>query len=152
MLLGDLLNHRAAHAAEPPSAVTTRDHERAPAPPPVSPRRGRQHQAPVYDEDREVLLAFIQDFSREFNDRAPLKASVTRAYNLLRASGLPREAFLDRFYQARAITKERSASVRSQAGKDALGLPTKNKMAYFFAVLEDLLGLAEDRTNPSPPN
>ena len=106
----------------------------------------------VYDEDREVLLAFIQDFSREFNDRAPLTASVTRGYNLLRSSGLPREAFLERLYQARAITKERSASIRSRAGKDGVGLPTKNKMAYFFAVLEDLLDPSDDRGGPSLPN
>ena len=106
-------------------------------------RRGRPRRSPTFDEDREVLLAFVQDFSREFNDRAPLGSSVTRAHNLLRASGLPRETFLDRLYQARAITKERSANVRSRAGTDAVGLPTKNKMAYFFAVLEDLLGLRD---------
>jgi hypothetical protein len=98
-----------------------------------------------------MLLTFVQDFSREFNDRAPLKTSVTRAYNLLRASGLAREAFIDLLYQARALTKERSASIRSRAGDDNHGLPVKAKMAYFFAVLEDLLGLKEEYTASDAP-
>ena len=137
-------------AAPPPNDTSGEGNGRTPTGSLAPRRQGRPRR--VYDEDREVLLAFVQDFSREFNDQAPLAASVTRAHNLLRASGLTREAFLDRLYQARAVTKERSASVRAQAGTDGAGLPTKNKMAYFFAVLEDLLGLAGDRDRPAAPN
>ena len=112
-------------------------------------RRGRSRKA--YDEDREVILAYIEDFAREFNDRAPLTSSVSRAYNLYRRSGLTREVFIDRLYAARATTKERSATIRSRAGEDGFGLPVKAKMAFFFACLEDGLGLPHEPDAHPPP-
>ncbi|MGH2530919.1 MAG: helix-turn-helix domain-containing protein [Thermomicrobiales bacterium] len=113
-----------------------------------APRRRGRRAKPVYDEDREVLLAFITDFAREFNDQAPLSSSVTRAYNLLKRSALDRNGFLDRMYQARALTKERTGSIRSRAGENDFGLPVKAQMAFFFAVLEDLVGLRDDEASP----
>ena len=118
---------------------------------PVPRPRGRPRRA-VYDEDREVLLAFVRDFGREFHDVAPLSSSVTRAYNLLKRSGLSRDVFLDQMYQSRALVKERVASVRSQAGRDASGLPVKAQMAFFFAVLEQRLGLADTLGAPTNPD
>jgi len=88
-----------------------------------------------YDEDRQVILEYIDDLAREFRDKASLKSSTTRAANLFRQSGLSLDEFLGRLQQARAITKERSASIRSQAE----GSSSKHKMAYFFACLDDLL-------------
>jgi hypothetical protein len=68
----------------------------------------------------------------------------TRAVNLFHESGLSRQAFIEALYQARAITKERSASVRAGSTSDGGGSrPTKRKIAYFFVCLEDKLGLRE---------
>ena len=101
----------------------------------------RRRRTPV-DPDRDTILEYISDFSREFSDRAPLKSSTTRAYNLYKASELPLETFIDGLYRARSIVKERTGAIRGSG--DAGGAPTKSKMAYFFAVLEDLLGLADE--------
>ncbi len=96
-----------------------------------------------YDEDRQAILVFIEDFARLLNDQAPLKSSVTRAYNIFKKSGLSRDSFLQQMYQARSITQERSASIKTTAGStEDLG-PRKNKMAYFFSVLAHLVGVQE---------
>ena len=102
----------------------------------------------VADPDRDVILEYISDLSRELGDRASLKSSTTRAYNLYRAAELPLETFLEGLYRARAIVKERTASIHTTADAGAGGLGRKNKMAYFFAVLEDLLGLREPAVEP----
>ncbi len=62
-------------------------------------------------------------------------------------------------YQARALTQESSASI-TRIHTDGRGLTRKAKMAYFFAVLEDQLGLTdggpaelngrEPKTKPTP--
>ena len=98
---------------------------------------------PQHDESYQVLQSYVGDFAREFNDQAPIRASTMRAYNLLRRSGLSREEFIGHLYTARAVTKERTGSIRSRAGEDAFGTPIKAKMAFFFAVLEDVLGLRD---------
>lgn len=105
---------------------------------------------PAYDDDREVILAYISDFSREFADRAPLKSSTTRALNLFRQSGLSREAFIAALYHARVVTKERTASIRGTGGEGS-AIGAKNKMAYYFSVLEDVLGLKDDAASPPAP-
>ena len=97
-----------------------------------------------HDENRQVISAYIEDFAREFSDQASLKSSTTRAVNLLHQSELPPNEFISRMLQARSMTKERSASIRSQDSKTNDRLQRKHKMAYFFAVLEDLLGSEQD--------
>jgi len=87
---------------------------------------------------RGVLLAYITDFATEFHDQAPLSSSTTRTYNLFRQSGVSMEQFIDCLYKARLTTKERTANIRKMTEQ---GL--KTKMAYFFAVLEDRLGLRQ---------
>ena len=105
-------------------------------------RRRRGHRD--YGEDRQVILEYIADFAREFSDQAPLQSSTTRALNLFEQSGLSRDAFIGLMYEARSITKERSASI-GRAGDGSLRPPAaKRKMAYFFACLEDRLGLREE--------
>jgi len=91
-----------------------------------------------------VLLAYITDFARELNDRASLTTSTTRAVHLLQRSSLSREAFIQRLYEARALTKERSASIRATTRDPNVPVPVKAKMAYFFACLERLLGFRDD--------
>lgn len=101
----------------------------------------RTPRQPTYDEDRDRILAYLQDISRLLNDQAPLKSSVTRAYGLYQRSGKPIEVFCELLYQARAITQEHSASIRGQGPATSKAGARKAKMAYFFGVLEDLLGL-----------
>ena len=95
--------------------------------------------APVdlkYDEARLVLLGYAEDLARELNDRAPLASTTTRLVNLFRASGLDLETFVTRLMQARAITQERTASIRGHGE----GVGPKPTMAFFLAVVEDLTG------------
>ncbi len=88
-----------------------------------------------YDADRNVLLNYVEDFAREFADTAPLASSVSRAQNLYRQSGLTLESFTQLMYTARAITKERSASVKTSVGP----MGKKPRMQYWFACLERLV-------------
>jgi Bacteriophage replication protein O len=101
----------------------------------------RPRQVPQQDEVYQVIQAYIADFSRELNDRAPLRSSTTRAYNLYKRSGLDQEAFIAQLYAARTIVKERAAAIRTQGDDNAAGFPVKHRAGYWFAVLEDLLGL-----------
>jgi len=100
--------------------------------------RGRPPKQP-YDEHRDHIFAYVNDFARELGDNAPLKSSVTRAYNIYRASGASIERFTDAMYQARGKTLERSASIRTQRTDGEVWSP-KAKMSYWFAVLEHELG------------
>jgi hypothetical protein len=104
---------------------------------------GPRSRSPRRDPDRETILEYISDFSREFGDRASLRSSTTRAVNLYRQSGVALETFIDGMYRARAIVKERSGTIGSGAD-DEHGRPTRYRMAYWFTVLEDLLGLRND--------
>jgi Bacteriophage replication protein O len=103
----------------------------------------RPRQVPQQDEAYQVIQAYIADFRRELNDRAPLRSSTTRAYNLYKRSGLDQDAFIAQLYAARAIVKERAAAIRTQGDDNAAGFPIKHRAGYWFAVLEDLLGLRE---------
>jgi hypothetical protein len=126
----------------------SRDREGQPVSVAESLKRRRSRSAASV-EDREILVAYLADFARELNDQAPLRVSVTRALNLLSRSGLPRQAFLDKLYQARSLTKEHSASITTTVKREGAPMPVKAKMAYFFAVLEDLLGF-KDELPPAP--
>ena len=73
-----------------------------------------------------------------------LPASVSRTMNLYARAGVDLDTFLDTLLGARAVTKQRSAGIRKQMNRqDTLFGPDKNRMAYFFAVLEDMLDLPE---------
>jgi hypothetical protein len=100
-----------------------------------------QHRTDDELDEREQVGAFLADFSREFNDQARLSSSVTRAINLFKRAGVPRERWGDYLYQARTITKEYTGSIRTTVGEGSPGLSRKNKTPYFFACLEHLLGL-----------
>jgi len=75
----------------------------------------------------------IETCSKEFRDIDHLSSNISRAYNLWARTSLGEEEFTDKLQEARRITKERiSLSAVHDRGK---------KMAYFFAVLEDVLEL-----------
>jgi hypothetical protein len=83
-----------------------------------------------YDEAREWLLPFVQDFAVEMRDTAPASSTVSRLVNIFRRSGLTEDEFIDRMYQARQVTKERTRSVNTGEGGK------KRLMPYFLTVLE----------------
>lgn len=101
-------------------------------------RQGRSQND--YPEERQRLLAYIQDFAIEFGDEAPLPSSVSRAYNLWHQSGIPIEAFTVLLYEARARTKEYAGSVKkTRSGNGGAFGAGKNRMPYFFGILEQAL-------------
>ncbi len=105
----------------------------------------------AHDPAREDLHRFAEVIAREFNDRAPFRATLSRLVNLYHRAGLPIEAFADRFDAARQRTKERTATIRPSAGKGASGKAVaKNKLPYFFALFEEMLGLREAPAVPVP--
>ncbi len=90
-------------------------------------------------EEREMIMAFIRDFAREFHDQAQLKSSVSRAFNIYKESGLSPVIFQDRMYQARLMTKDYQSRSRIKG----------SVMAYYFSVLEDQAGLKDDSHQPA---
>lgn len=106
----------------------------APAGRGAAPGRGRPPKAPPYIE------AVMADVAGKLHDEHP-PSSLTRATRLWKASGLAEEAFVQRLYEARSITRQQGNVKKPAAG----GYGTINRMPYFFAVLEDLLGLKEGR-------
>ncbi len=109
-------------------------------------RRAARPAAPAAPAGRttSVITDYIGDVAREFNDEASLKSSVTRARNLYKRAGIGLDAFTDALLQARAETKQHSAGIRKETGSASPWGPTKNRMAYFFALFEDKLGLAKE--------
>lgn len=109
---------------------------------PTAPRR--RGRPPGTGEEREELAAYLGDFARELGDAAPLASTITRVLTLFQTAGVPRERWGDTLYQARAITQERTAQIRTLSADGGQGIRRKNKMPYFLAVLADLLGLADE--------
>jgi DNA-binding PadR family transcriptional regulator len=91
-----------------------------------------------YDEDRLALLPFVEDFSREFGDEAPLPSSLSRMVNIYKRSQLDLDTFVDRLYTARALTKEHSGSI-TKAQENGGPWAKKNRFPYFIAIVEDLI-------------
>lgn len=90
------------------------------------------------EDDIEVLASQeleirIETCSREFGDMEHLQSNLTRAFNLWAKTKLNEEEMLAQVHKAREKTKQR---IGSSVVRDR-----QKKMAYFFAVLEDLLGL-----------
>ena len=79
----------------------------------------------------------MADISAKLHDDNP-RSSLTRAVKLWKASGLPEDKFVQRLYEARSVTQQQG-SVRGKPAKEDAQLT--NRMPYFFAVVEDLLGL-----------
>jgi hypothetical protein len=95
------------------------------------------------DDARQALLPFAEDLARELGDQAPLPVTVTRLTNLYHDSGLELDTFLDLLIRARAITQDRTPAIRTPR---PAGLGPKPKMAYWFTVLEGLIGQAQAAT------
>jgi hypothetical protein len=97
-------------------------------------------------------VALLEQFSDELHDAEHLSSNLARATNLWQASGLGAEAFRALLFDARTRTKKRGGITKravGQAGEYGL----TNRMPYFFACLEELLGLKgppPQATQPQP--
>lgn len=98
-------------------------------------------------EDRERLRAFLADFAIELGDEAPLASTITRTLNIFTTAGVPAEQWGDIMYQARGLTQEHTAQIRKMAGEATGSMRRKNKMPYFLATLEQLVGLRPEPIN-----
>jgi hypothetical protein len=87
----------------------------------------------------------MADICAKLHDDNP-RSSLTRATKLWKGSGLPEDKFVQRLYEARSITSQQG-SVRGKpasANKQLI-----NRVPYFFAVVEDLLGLKDSAGTPA---
>lgn len=105
----------------------------------IAPLEPSSISTPSSEEDiAEVLTSpqlelLIETCSREFDDFAHLESNLTRTFNLWAHTKLSESEMLVKTQEARETTKQR-------IGRSAIH-DRKKKMAYFFAVLEDVLGL-----------
>lgn len=84
------------------------------------------------------IASCIEDWSTEFHDADRFIQNRTRIMRLWTENGLGEERFLDLMYEARRRTKRALVQKQATNGKSAFG-GVKNRMPYFFAVLDDLL-------------
>jgi hypothetical protein len=127
--------HVPASAGRPASSFQKIDQllQRQPpsSPPAASATRG---------EAEAAISACLKELRLELGDRATPGASVARALNLYRRAGLDLASFTGKLYQARSLTRDRLA-VRPGNRTTPTSRPPQRPMAYYFAVLEELLNL-----------
>ena len=136
---GDVYAQPGAHAA--PRSATDAHTSTVPvakilARRPLPTTRGRPPKPTPY------IAQLLTDWSSELHDAEHTPSNISQAMRLYKASGLSEDAFVDRLYEARSITKQRGNISKAAHADGVPGL--KNKMPYYFAVLRDLLGLQED--------
>lgn len=85
------------------------------------------------NEIHQIIGRYVEEFAREFRDRAPLRSSQTRAVRLFAAWGGEVEDFVQLMYTAREKTKRYTGNIRAGDGG------RRSMMAYFFAVLDELV-------------
>jgi len=90
----------------------------------------------VNRSDRTAIGVAVERFAHELGDNADTKVSISRALNLFQTSGVSVDTFIDLLFRAKGEVQDR----RNFPGKSPV---PRNRMAYFFAVVEDRLGLKE---------
>lgn len=98
------------------------------------------------DEARQIITSYIADFAPELGDEAKLPVTISRAVNLYKRSGIEIGQFTGLLYEARSRCKEYTATIKKERKSDDGWYAGKNKIPYFFAILEELLGFREPRT------
>lgn len=93
------------------------------------------------DERQQIGIA-IGRIAAELGDKAEAKSSIGRAMNLYQAADVHIAAFTDLLYRVRGEVLDRYRN----PGKAPI---PRNRMAYFFAVVEDHLGLRAHREGES---
>jgi hypothetical protein len=96
-------------------------------------------QRPLYSA---YVAELVNDFSQRFHDAPHAQSNRTRALRLWAKSGLDDATFGEIMQQARQLTHQRGNIARDATDGSPAG--TKNRMPYFFTVLEDLLAMAEE--------
>lgn len=91
--------------------------------------------------DRTWIGRYMEDLARELRDQAPLPSSTTRACRLFMRSGMSRDEFVDAMMEARQRTQANSANIKAMAASGRVG--ERAKLGYWFACLEDVVGLRE---------
>lgn len=112
-------------------------------------RAGAALRPEAEDEDFQRIQSFIMDRQRELGDRATAKSSSTRAWNLYQAADCSIARFEEALYKARSLTQESTAQIKAVGDDPNFDVRRKIKMPYFFAVLEDILGLRQAPEKPS---
>jgi hypothetical protein len=80
----------------------------------------------------------VEEISGEFGDGGHVPSNISQAARLWQASGRSEQGFVQLMYEARSITLEQvrtSGQARRSGGRRQI----KNRMAYFFSVLKDVL-------------
>lgn len=101
-----------------------------------SPSEETTRRIPSYSE---YIARITQDFSTQFHDRDHVRSNRGRALRLWDRSGLNEKEFVECMYEARTIAL-RAGNIELDA-TDGSPAGTKNRMPYWFAVLEDLADL-----------
>jgi replication protein O len=92
------------------------------------------------DEMPSALIAQVMGgYSLMFHDRTHERSNCTRAMRLWRESRLDEETFVDVLHEARRITQQRGNIEREATDGSPEG--TKNRMPYYFKVVEDLVAM-----------
>jgi hypothetical protein len=85
-----------------------------------------------------AIAHYMTDLSSiHLHDEEHTKSNITHAMRIFRASGKSETDFISVMLEAKAITLDWAGNIHKEAGKPGI----KNRAPYFFAVLEDLLGM-----------
>ena len=104
---------------------------------------------PPSEEAREVIAAYVEGFSEELGDEAPLPASVSRILHVFQRSGADIGTFTSALYTARSRTREYLGKIRKRRGGTGAVRGSVNAFPYFAATLEGLLGLRSSHPSGS---
>ena len=86
----------------------------------------------------ERVAVLMEELTHKLHDDPKnVRSNITRAARLWKASGLSDDAFYHRLHEAKSLTQQQGGV--KKAATDGYG--TINRMPYFFAVVEDLVGL-----------
>jgi len=87
-----------------------------------------------------LVSQILADYSRMFHDADNQRSNRTRAMRLYANSGLREDTFVSMLHEARRIAQSRGNIQKDATDGSPAG--TKNRMPYFFEVVEDLVSMA----------
>lgn len=100
---------------------------------------GEPARLPLYST---FISHVARDYTRLFHDGDHERPNRSRALRLWAECGFSEQRFVEVMHEARRITQSRGNIARDATDGSPAG--TKNRMPYFFTVLEDLLDMASD--------
>jgi hypothetical protein len=87
-----------------------------------------------------LIAQVIAGYSILFHDRKHERSNGTRAMRLWHESGVDEQIFVALLHEARRVTQQRGNIEREATDGSPEG--TKNRMPYYFRVVEDLAAMA----------